>query len=211
MTTPDSPLPTYKDIFPNDIPCLDCEHAAKNFLGKNLADAEAMFRENFIYYTEDLWAMSTAAFEYYLPAVWNYITSEASRDDHTVQGFVNVVFQCRHQEDKLGRSVPLVLECMDYLMANLDKFDISETPESETSESDMHAVIARLHQDVNVRQLLETEWIKSGGTAEAFPELWKTLVNLPDDLKRDPERPILPLLERWNTLRAEIAGNESPA
>jgi len=127
MTTPHAPLPTYEDICPSDIPTLDAEWAAKNFLGKTLADAEAMFRENFIHYTDDLTDMGTVAFEYYLPAAWNYITSEASRDDHTVAGIVNVVFLCRHHEGTLGRATPLVLQCMDYLIINFDKFDIAES------------------------------------------------------------------------------------
>ena len=109
---------------------LDAQSAARNFLGKTVADAEVMFREHFIHYTEDLWAIGTAGSEYYLPAVWNYITSEASRDDRTVESLVNVVFECRHREGTLGRATPLVLQCMDYLIANFDKFDVSESPTS---------------------------------------------------------------------------------
>jgi len=73
------PLPTRQEICPHDD--LDGRVACEHFLGRNLVQAEALFRENSIYYQGDLMWMGVVAFRYYLPAVVLFVQSEAATDD----------------------------------------------------------------------------------------------------------------------------------
>ncbi len=73
------PLPTRQEISPYDD--LDGRVACRNFLGKTLEEAEALFHENSLYYESDLMWMGPLAFRYYLPAVAEFVRSEAATDD----------------------------------------------------------------------------------------------------------------------------------
>jgi hypothetical protein len=55
-------LPTAKEIDPYG--GLDGQVACKNFLGKSLDEAEALFRENSLYYQEGLMWMGPVAFRF---------------------------------------------------------------------------------------------------------------------------------------------------
>lgn len=59
-------LPTAEELNPYDD--LDGRVACRHFLGKSLAEAEALFRENEIYYQEDLMWMGAKAFCFYVQA-----------------------------------------------------------------------------------------------------------------------------------------------
>ncbi len=59
-------LPTAAEI--NVYDSLDERYACKNFLGKNLGEAEELFRENALHYSEDLEWMGPVAFRYYIRA-----------------------------------------------------------------------------------------------------------------------------------------------
>lgn len=69
-------LPTHEEICPHDD--LDGREASKHFLGKNLAEAEALFLESPLFYQADLMWMGPIAFRYYLPAAISFIRSEAA-------------------------------------------------------------------------------------------------------------------------------------
>ena len=69
-------LPEAKDI--NVYDSLDERVACKNFLGKTLAEAEAMFRDSWDYYHEDLMWMGPRAFRYYVTAAIRYLHSDSS-------------------------------------------------------------------------------------------------------------------------------------
>lgn len=58
------PLPTRQDINVHD--SLDERSACEHFLGKSLLEAETLFRENSLYYQEDLMFMGASAFRFYL-------------------------------------------------------------------------------------------------------------------------------------------------
>lgn len=75
----DTHPPTAEEI--NVFDTLDEQAAVKNFLGKELKEAEALFRENFLYYQEDLMWMGPIAFRFYVPAAISYLLSEAADND----------------------------------------------------------------------------------------------------------------------------------
>src|SRR6185436_18816876 len=76
-------LPTANEI--NPIPgCLDGQCAEEHFLGKNLEEAEALFREASIIYQEDLMFMGPIAFRFYVHAAINYIRSQAATGDSSI-------------------------------------------------------------------------------------------------------------------------------
>ncbi len=60
---------------------LDAEWAFKHFAGKSLTEAEEMFRENALYYQEDLISMPPIAFNYYAPVFAKYIFSDNAKED----------------------------------------------------------------------------------------------------------------------------------
>ena len=60
---------------------LDAECAFKQFAGKSLKEAERMFRDNAIYYQEDLLAMPSIAFNFYAPVYADYVLSDNSKGD----------------------------------------------------------------------------------------------------------------------------------
>lgn len=72
-------LPTAEEI--NVFDSLDERHAVEVFLGKDLEQAQALFRENFLYYQEDLMFMGPKAFAFYVPAAIGYLLSADSDGD----------------------------------------------------------------------------------------------------------------------------------
>jgi hypothetical protein len=74
-------LPTTEEIHPFDT--LDERYAVEHFLGKDLGQAEALFREDFMRHKEDLMCMGPIAFRFYVPAALNFLLSveEADPDD----------------------------------------------------------------------------------------------------------------------------------
>ncbi len=67
-------LPTASDIDESGSP--DARVACKHFLGKTLDQAEAMFRDNALYYHEDLMWMGPVAFDFYVEAALRYLESD---------------------------------------------------------------------------------------------------------------------------------------
>jgi hypothetical protein len=60
---------------------LDAKWAFDTFLGKSLAEAEAMFERNALYYQEDLQSMPAVPFNFYAWAFVKYITSDRAKGD----------------------------------------------------------------------------------------------------------------------------------
>jgi hypothetical protein len=83
-------LPTREEINLRDTPAeqVACDH----FLGKNLDEAEAMFREDPFLYQEDLLWMGPSAFRFYVEAAIQYIRSRASDgDSDTIACFASIL------------------------------------------------------------------------------------------------------------------------
>ena len=68
-------LPTEQEINPV-AENLDGQWAVRNFLGKSLDAAEAMFREELDFHGEDLMFMGPVAFRYYIPAACRFLRSQ---------------------------------------------------------------------------------------------------------------------------------------
>jgi len=73
---------------------LDAECAFKQFAGKSLEDAEKMFRENALYYQEDLISMPSVAFNCYAPVFSKYILSDhAESDSDGASSFLHMIIE----------------------------------------------------------------------------------------------------------------------
>ena len=64
-------IPSHQDI--NVYDSLDERSACEHFLGKSLDEADALFRENWLYYQEDLMFMGISAFRFYVQAAIRFI------------------------------------------------------------------------------------------------------------------------------------------
>ena len=85
-------IPTRADWGEIDHDDLDADWACKTFLGKSFDEAVAMFRENALYYQEDLQSMPAFAFNFYAPALVKYITSsQAAGDSDGASSFLHMV------------------------------------------------------------------------------------------------------------------------
>ena len=92
-----TPLPTAEDINVHD--SLDERHACRVFFGKSIAEAEALFRENALFYSEDLLWMGPVGFQFYLAAYINYLLSPASAGDSDGINCFTGLLEFRTQQD----------------------------------------------------------------------------------------------------------------
>jgi hypothetical protein len=71
----------------------DAKWAFDTFLGKSLAEAEAMFERNALYYQEGLQSMPKVPFNFYAHAFVKYITSDRARGDSDgASSFLYLIF-----------------------------------------------------------------------------------------------------------------------
>jgi len=101
---------------------LDEACASKNFLGKSLDEAEALFRDNSLRYQEDLLWMGPVAFRFYIHAAINYVQSEHATGD---SGIINCLagtlsFWHEHYPTEL---VPCASVLADFCGTVLEQFD----------------------------------------------------------------------------------------
>ena len=116
-------LPTAEEI--NVFDSLDEQHAVKVFLGKDLEQAEALFRENFLYYQEDLMWMGPKAFAFYVAAAIRYLLSAESDGDsdaaNTFCGLVEFRLDC--EPAKIAPVGTLIREAILVMLENFDRYD----------------------------------------------------------------------------------------
>jgi hypothetical protein len=120
-------LPAREEINVHD--SLDERSACKNFLGKNLEEAEALFHENFLHYQEDLMWMGPVAFQYYVPAAIRYIQSPESKGDSDAINCFLGLFEFRFEYEPKSFQ-PIAKELIDicrFIVEHYDQFDV--TPE----------------------------------------------------------------------------------
>ena len=118
-------LPTREEINVNGT--LDERHACEIFYGKTLEQAEALFRENSLYYQEDLMWMGMAAFQFYVQAVIRYLRSqESTGDSDAVKCFAALLeFRLERERDEL-RSVSQELGYVcRYIVTHYDRFEVN--------------------------------------------------------------------------------------
>jgi hypothetical protein len=117
-----SEIPSAGDI--NVYGSLDEQTAVEHFLGKDLREAEEMFRGNFGVYQEDLMWMGPRAFCFYVRAAMNYLCSDSSDGDcDGVSWFCMVVgFQFEHYGQEIGPAVEGIREGIVVILGRLDRF-----------------------------------------------------------------------------------------
>ena len=122
-----SQLPEEADFLHPRSQDLDERHALKMFLGKTPEQAEAMFRENFLFYQEDLTYMRAPAFRFYLlPAIMYLLSQDANGDSDAASTFSNVLeSRLKRDPDALAPIAAVVLAAIEKILADFDRFDCS--------------------------------------------------------------------------------------
>lgn len=105
----------------------DEQLASEHFLHKTLEQVEVLFQENSAYYQEDLMWMGPKAFQFYLPAVTNYIKSTDSiGDDHVIDCLYEILlFRWNQEGNSLATSH--VDKLINSIITEYEKFDIDES------------------------------------------------------------------------------------
>lgn len=119
------PLPSRQEI--NVHNSLDERSACDHFFGKTLDQAEALFRENSLYYQENLMWMGPKAFSFYVDAVIRYVQSEAASSDTDIfLSLINILeFRLEHERaDMLPIAGKLGAFC-DYIVQNHERFRLA--------------------------------------------------------------------------------------
>jgi hypothetical protein len=119
-------LPTAEEI--NVFDTLDERHAVDVFLGKDLEQAEALFRENFLYYQEDLMFMGPKAFAFYVPAAIRYLLSADSSGDFDAANTFCGVIESRldHEPGAISPVGPLIREGIVGMLGDFDRYGCDE-------------------------------------------------------------------------------------
>ncbi|MEM7262238.1 MAG: hypothetical protein AAF488_09630 [Planctomycetota bacterium] len=78
--------------------CLDGESAHRNFFGKDLDAAFALFVDNAMHYQEDLMFMPAVCFRYYVRAYSAYLLSQQSESDSDGASCYLGLIDFRHDE-----------------------------------------------------------------------------------------------------------------
>ena len=143
-------LPTAKEIDPYD--SLDGRVACKNFHGKNLDEAEALFHENSGYYQEGLMWMGPVAFRFYVTAVIRYIQSAAAiGDSDIINCFAGLLeFRLEYESAELVPVAGQLAAICGYIVEHYERFDLQQ----------------EIYGDVRARfQVLQQRFLSCGGAA----------------------------------------------
>ena len=118
-------LPTEVEINPIQGD-LDGRCAVKNFLGKDLGQAEQMFREASLVYQEDLMFMGPAAFRFYVQAAISYIKSKAAAgDSDLINCFAGILeFRLEFEADELVSVAEMLASVCGFIVHDYDSFDL---------------------------------------------------------------------------------------
>ena len=120
-------LPTAREINPFDD--LDGRKAEGHFLGTTLEEAEVLFRENSLYYQEDLMWMGPVAFCFYLRAALSYLKSASAQGDLGIVSCLCAVleFRLQHDAEAVRKASDTMAELCRYVLVAYNRFDVSET------------------------------------------------------------------------------------
>jgi hypothetical protein len=127
-------LPTAKEI--NVFDSLDERCAVENFLGKNLEQAQALFRENFLHYQEDLMWMGPIAFRFYVPAAINYLLSkDADNDADAASSFCGLIeFRLDYDAAEIAPVGPIIREGILGILKNFDRYECDRVLYGDVAE-----------------------------------------------------------------------------
>lgn len=122
------PLPARQEINVHD--SLDERSACEHFFGKSLEEAEELFRENFLYYQEDLMFMGASAFRFYVRAAISYIQSEAATCDRDVINcFASILdHRLEFETEELVAVAPQLASVCRYILELYDRFVLTPAP-----------------------------------------------------------------------------------
>lgn len=112
-------LPTRAEI--NVYDSLDERCAVEHFLGKDLDQAEELFRENFLKYREDLMWMGPKAFCFYVKAAIRYLKDPEGFDDwDAISCFHTVVdFQLEYCRADIVPAFDVLRDAVETVLKNL--------------------------------------------------------------------------------------------
>jgi hypothetical protein len=120
-------LPVESDFVDSRSQDLDERHAVKMFLGKTPEQAEAMFRENFLFYQEDLLYMRATAFRFHVVPAIRYLLSEKSTgDSDAVSTFCNVLeSRLKDNREALTPIAPIAIDAIRQILDGFTRYDCS--------------------------------------------------------------------------------------
>lgn len=106
---------------------LDERNAVEMFLGKTADEAEAMFRQNFVVYQEDLSNMRVPAFRFYVLPAMKYLVSEFADGDSDAASTFCFVLEDRFRRDPeaLAPIAEMVVGVIRQILEKFDRFDCS--------------------------------------------------------------------------------------
>jgi hypothetical protein len=119
-------LPTASDLNVHDT--LDERHACNAFLGKSVEEAEELFRENALFYQEDLMWMGPVAFRFYVESIIRYLESNMATDDADAISCFARVLEFRLEDDPT-QFVPIagrIASICNYITEHTERFSLSE-------------------------------------------------------------------------------------
>ena len=105
---------------------LDAECAVNQFAGKSLDDAQKMFRENALYYQEDLISMPPIAFNCYALAFAKYVLSDyAESDSDGASSFLHMIIELLQKNRLLAslETVSVLLDTAKFVSNRQDFYD----------------------------------------------------------------------------------------
>jgi len=116
---------------------LDAECAFKQFAGKSLDEAEKMFRENALYYQEDLISMPSIAFNCYAPVFARYVLSDyAESDSDGASSFLHMIIELLQANRLLAtlETVNILLDAANIVSNRQEFYDADINIYGEFSE-----------------------------------------------------------------------------
>jgi hypothetical protein len=115
-------LPTEQEI--NVFDSLDERSAVKNFLGKDLDQAQSLFRENFFRYQEDLMCMGPIAFRFYVVAALAHLLSaQADHDLDEARSFCSLIeFRLDYEPAEIAPVGSIIREAILRILDDFERY-----------------------------------------------------------------------------------------
>ncbi len=129
-------LPTAEEINPHKD--LDGQWAEKNFSGKTIDEITELLKEDSLKYQEDFMWMGPKAFEFYLPAVFNYISSPFSEGDIDFISCMlgNFSFRLKNEGKNLKSALPVINNIVNYILNHTSHYFDPWEDENNWEKSD---------------------------------------------------------------------------
>ncbi len=118
-------LPSVDDCILPESSDLDERSAVEYFHGKTIEQAEALFRENFLWYQVFLGYLRAPAFQFYMRAATNYIRSEsASGDSDAANTFYHCLKRRLEKEPEAIQPIKsLLAETIREILLHFDRYN----------------------------------------------------------------------------------------